>query len=85
MYKQASTISTKVQPLPYRIRSLIELLCDGKCHSLFELQVGAELSEFQARRVVEFLAEYGFVELTDRKEKVRLSDSVKELFAETEV
>jgi hypothetical protein len=55
------------------------LLCDGNCHSLFELQVRAQLNEVQAREAVEFLTEYGFAEI-DRDEKVRISQTAKELF-----
>lgn len=69
--------------MPKRIQSLIELLCDGNCHSLFELETGAKLSEYQTKEVVGFLTEFGIIELADGKEKAKISNAAKELFSET--
>ena len=49
---------------------------------MFELQIGAQLSENQTREIVAFLAEYGFVEMDQGNEKVRISNTAKELFAQ---
>ena len=62
-----------------RLRSLLDILCDGKCHSLEELQTRAHLSQSQTRAAVTFLTEYGFAEMTDHNGKVRLTESAKEL------
>jgi DNA-binding IclR family transcriptional regulator len=65
------------------LQDILELLCDGNCHSLYELQVGAQLSESQTRAAVEFLTEYGFAEMTDHDQKVRISNTARKLLEKT--
>jgi len=65
--------------LSNRLQDILELLCDGTCHSVYELQVGAQLKETQTRAAVEFLTEYGFAEWTGNDGKVRISETAKEL------
>jgi DNA-binding IclR family transcriptional regulator len=69
-----------VKQLSDKLKRILEFICDGKCHSLFELQMQTKISENQAKKAVEFLSEYGFVEKSGRKGKVRISNIAKELF-----
>ena len=71
--------------LSTRLQDILELLCDGNCHSLYELQVGAQLSESQTRTTVEFLTEYGFAEMTDNDQKVRISEIARKLLEKTTI
>jgi hypothetical protein len=52
---------------------------------LHELQVGAQLSESQTRAAVEFLTEYGFAEMTDNDQKVRISNTARKLLEKTTI
>jgi hypothetical protein len=67
-----------VRTLADKLQGILELLCDGKRHSLYELQVAAQLSESQTRATVEFLTEYGFTELIGNDE-VRITPNAKML------
>ena len=74
--KGSQVIKPKVQVLAERMLSLpdqvIELLGDGKPHSLVEISRAAKLSERQAEKVLDFLDKYGFANLRRREKAVQI-------------
>jgi DNA-binding IclR family transcriptional regulator len=60
----------------YVVNVILDLLEDGKWHSLSEIASKSGLHEFKLELVTSFLAEYNFVELDKAKRKVRLTVSV---------
>jgi len=55
------------------IDEVLELLKNGKWHSLNEVMEKSRLSEFKAETVVNFLAEYNLIQLDREREKARLT------------
>ena len=72
-----------MKQLSSKLQNILELLGDGRCHGLDELQEETGLSQKQIRTVVEFLTEYGFAEMS-RDEKMKISMAAKKLCAQTE-
>ena len=70
-----------VMPLPSKLKVVIDLLCDGNCYSQSELKNLAQLSEDQTSKVIAFLVEYGFVNMSNENEKLRITQTAKKLFA----
>jgi DNA-binding IclR family transcriptional regulator len=66
-----------------KLESIIDLLCDGNCHSQSELQKTAQLNEHQTREVVAFLTEYGFAEVSNGNEKLKLTNDTRRLFSKS--
>jgi len=58
------------------VNVILELLEDGKWHSLTEISDKSGLHEFKLEIVTNFLAEYNFIELDKDKQKTRLAASV---------
>lgn len=58
------------------VNVILDLLEDGKWHSLTELASRAGLHEFKLELITSFLAEYNFVELNKDNKKIRLNVSV---------
>ena len=65
------------------IDEILELLKDGKWHSMNEVMEKSRLSEFKAETVMSFLAEYNFIQLDRERKKARLTppalDFLKEI------
>ena len=55
---------------------ILDLLEDGKWHSISEIAGKSGLHEFKLEIVTKFLAEYDFIELDKAKRKTRLAASV---------
>ncbi len=70
-----------MKKLSSKLKSIIDLLCNGKCHSQSELQNAAHLSEYQTKEVVAFLTEYGFAEMSNGNEKLELTNAARILFS----
>lgn len=58
------------------VNVILDLLEDGKWHSLTEIVEKSGLHEFKLEIATNFLAEYDFVELDKTNRKVRLAVSV---------
>jgi len=58
------------------VNLILELLEDGKWHSLIKISDKSGLHEFKLEIVTNFLAEYNFIELDKDKQKTRLAASV---------
>lgn len=58
------------------VNVILDLLVDGKWHSLTEIARKSGLHEFKLELVTSFLAKYNFVELDKANRKVRLTVSV---------
>lgn len=66
-----------------KIAEVLEMLEDGKWHTLKEMQEKIKLSENKVQQIVEFLKEYGFVLMDEEKGWVKLDETVKEFLRQT--
>jgi hypothetical protein len=64
------------------LQNILNLLCDGRCHSLVELRTEADLSERQIKAAVAFLIDYGFAEM-NKGIQVRISRAAEKLITQT--
>ena len=64
------------------IDEILGLLKDGKWHDLEEIAEKAALPKVKAEMVVNFLAEYDFIQLNKNDEQVKLKRSILEFFNE---
>ena len=67
--------------MSHKLQNIINLLCDGECHSLDELREETHLNERQIEATVAFLMKYGFVE--NKGIGVRATRSAKKLLIQT--
>ncbi len=72
-----------MKQLSSKLEALLELLSDGRLHGLRELQEITQLCEEPNRWIVEFLVEYGFAEISDGTQRVRISKAARELLINT--
>ena len=72
-----------VKQLSSKLNRIIDLLCDGNCHSKSELQKVAQLGEYQTRKVVAFLTIYGFVEMGNMNEELTITSAARRLFVKS--
>ena len=68
--------------LSFKLQNILNLLCDGRCHSLVELQTETYLSERQIKAAVTFLTDYGFAEMS-KGIQVRISRAAEKLITQT--
>ena len=60
----------------------LEILIDGKWHTLKEIKEKTKLNRNQIQQVTEFLERYGFVSIDKTARKIRLDKNVKKFLAE---
>ncbi|MGB9135582.1 MAG: hypothetical protein WCC63_08415 [Candidatus Bathyarchaeia archaeon] len=56
-----------------KIESIIELLRDGKWHTLEEISRKTELHEFKIEILTDFLADYSFIEFNKKERRAKSS------------
>jgi hypothetical protein len=62
---------------------ILELLNDGRWHSLDEVRLKTELKENEVQQIVEFLKEYNFIILKGTKEAVRIEKAARRLLTQS--
>ena len=65
-----------------KLQNIINLLCDGRCRSLHELQEETSLSKRQVEATVTFLLNYGFAEM-NKGIGVRITKDSAKFFTQT--
>ncbi|RLI41132.1 hypothetical protein DRO59_07725 [Candidatus Bathyarchaeota archaeon] len=66
-----------------KIAEVLEMLEDGRWHTLKEIREKIKLSENKIQRIVEFLKGYGFVLMDEEKGWIKLDETVKEFLRQT--
>jgi len=66
-----------------KIAEVLEMLEDGRWHTLKEIREKIKLSENKIQQIVEFLKGYGFVLMDEEKGWVKLDETVKEFLRQT--
>ena len=66
-----------------KIAEVLEMLEDGRWHTLKEIREKIKLSENKIQQIVEFLKGYGFVLMNEEKGWVKLDETVKEFLRQT--
>jgi transcription initiation factor IIE alpha subunit len=60
----------------------LEILIDGKWHTLKEIKQKTKLNKNQIQQVIEFLERYGFISVDKMAREIRLDKSVKKFLAQ---
>jgi DNA-binding IclR family transcriptional regulator len=58
---------------------ILDVLSDGKWHSVEELQKGLELDEDEVREVTEFLNKYDLAKVDEKNGKVKIDRNFQKL------
>ncbi|RLI12439.1 hypothetical protein DRO25_00125 [Candidatus Bathyarchaeota archaeon] len=66
-----------------KIAEVLEMLEDGRWHTLKEIREKIKLSENKIQQIVEFLKGYGFVLIDEEKSWIKLDETVKEFLRQT--
>ncbi len=66
-----------------QIDKVIELLKDGKWHTIKEVSQKSKLHEFKIEILADFLADYSFLELNKKEKKAKLSKAFAEFLKKT--
>ncbi|MCW3986043.1 MAG: hypothetical protein NWE91_06520 [Candidatus Bathyarchaeota archaeon] len=67
-----------------QINNAIELLRDGKWHTLREISQKTRLHEFKIEILADFLADYSFLKLNRKDKKAKLSKTFLEFLKKTQ-
>ena len=62
---------------------ILEILNDGKWHTLNEIQQKAEIEQEQAEQAISFLEEYNFIITDEAKKKARLDQKTQQFLTRT--
>jgi hypothetical protein len=66
-----------------RIEDIVELLKDGKWHTLKEISQKTQLHEFKIEMLTGLLADYSFIEYNKREKKAKSSKVFAEFLEKT--
>ena len=66
-----------------KIVNALEILKDGKWHTLAEIRQKLGINEEQIKRTTEFLTEYEFVISDEEKKRIKLNRDAKKFLANT--
>ena len=66
-----------------KIAEVLEMLEDGRWHTLKEIREKIKLSENKIQQIVEFLKGYGFVLMDEKKGWIKLDETVREFLRQT--
>ena len=61
---------------------ILEILYDGKWHTLYEIQQKTKLDKNQIQQVIEFLKKYGFISVDEMARKAILDKTVQKFLAQ---
>ena len=65
-----------------KITEILEILKDGKWHSLDEIQTEMHLNRNQIQQVIAFLREYRFVIISETQKKIRIEEEAKKFMTQ---
>ena len=65
-----------------RIAGVLEILNDGKWHTLEEVQRKMNLNRNQIQHIAWFLKEYQFVIMDETKNKIRIEETVRKFLTQ---
>ncbi|MGC9345275.1 MAG: hypothetical protein ACP5ER_00575 [Candidatus Bathyarchaeales archaeon] len=60
-----------------KIAEILEMLNDGKWHTLEEIQQKTKMDKNQIQPIIEFLEEYNFIVMDEAKKKIKLDKTVQ--------
>ena len=64
-----------------KIKTILDVLGDGKWHLIEELLLNLNLSEAKFRELTMFLATYRFVKVDEKNGRVKITNNVKKLLS----
>ena len=64
-----------------RVAEVLEILSDGKWHTLEQVRRGMKLDRNQIRQIAEFLEKYEFVTVDEARKRMRIEEAVREFLA----
>jgi hypothetical protein len=60
------------------IDKLLEVLIDGKWHTIEEIVQKTDIEEYRAKLVIAFLQQFQFIQIDEKTEKIKLSTSMRQ-------
>ena len=60
-----------------KVEDVLRLLENGKWHDLKEIEEKTQLNDLKVKSVTKFLAQYNFIKLDDKEQKVKLDPSMQ--------
>jgi hypothetical protein len=64
-----------------KIAEFLEMLNDGKWHTLDEIQQRMKLKENDVQQIAEFLKEYNLIILEETKKAIKLEENARRFFS----
>ncbi|MEM3460318.1 MAG: hypothetical protein QXW63_00170 [Candidatus Bathyarchaeia archaeon] len=64
--------------LTSKISRILEILSDGECHQLKEIQQEVNLNKKQLQQIIAFLIKYSFIIADEESGKVKLEKTVQQ-------
>lgn len=65
-----------------KISMILEVLGDGKWHGVEEMRQQVDLTPEEMTEIAEFLGKYGFAEMGDGNNKLRINRAFKKILAQ---
>jgi DNA-binding IclR family transcriptional regulator len=65
-----------------KITMALEMLGDGRWHRIEELTLSLKLSDDKFKELTSFLTAYGFVEVDDKKRRVKINSDFNKLLTQ---
>jgi hypothetical protein len=82
-YAKIQDFQEELQPLQ-EINEVVGLIKDGQWHILKDIINKAKLPKLKTNKILEFLANYNFINLDSEHEKVKASPSLMKFFKENQ-
>ena len=68
--------------MAFKIAGVLEMLSDGKWHTLQRIRRKMKLNKDQIQQIALFLEEYEFVAIDETKNKIRIEEAVRKFLAQ---
>jgi hypothetical protein len=65
-----------------KIAEVLEILDDGKWHSIEDIRLATKLSDSQSNAITKFLSVYDFITLDKEKKKVKLKETARKFLTQ---
>ena len=66
------------------IEEIMRLIKDGQWHTLEDIERQSKLPKFKTSKIVEFLANYHFIDLNSKHQKARVTPSLEKFLKENQ-
>ena len=83
LYAKIQDFPKELQPLQ-EINKVVDIIKNGQWHTIEDVVKKTELPKLKTNKILEFLANYNFIDLDSEHEKVKASPSLMKFFKENQ-